>query len=70
MNAITKHLGILTGNMRRYMKIPPRSRLLALVALGVILFLNPILSAYPEASEGSRVASKTFNTSLNVVLKI
>jgi quercetin dioxygenase-like cupin family protein len=48
MNAITKHLGILTGNMRRYIKIPPRSRLLALVALAVIVFLNPILSAYPE----------------------
>lgn len=48
MNTIAKHLGMLTGNMRRHIKTPCRARLFTLVALGAIVFLNPTLPGLAE----------------------
>jgi quercetin dioxygenase-like cupin family protein len=48
MSAIAEHLEILTGNILRYINIPLRSRLLVLVALGLIVFLDPIFPSMAE----------------------
>jgi quercetin dioxygenase-like cupin family protein len=53
MNAITQHLRILIGNMRRYTEIQPSFRLLV-IALGTIVFLNPMRTA--SAQEAVKVS--------------
>lgn len=45
MNAIVERFGILTGDMRRHMKIGPCSRLLVVAVIGVILVSSPALRA-------------------------
>jgi quercetin dioxygenase-like cupin family protein len=52
MNATTQHLRILIRNMRRYIEIQPSFRLLV-IALGTIVFLNPMRTA--SAQEAVKV---------------